>query len=217
MIVAKNQAVPLCNRIDGAFCKQTRRNTAPDAADAVAAERIQSIIIAKLCLDNRNGKIANRADQTADDKRRPQRYKACARRDGNQSQHTACARTDQRRLAVSNHINEHPCQHCHCRRDVCGQERMCCQTVRLQCTAGIEAKPAKPQQRCAEHNKRNIVRQEIALLAAQTLAENQGQHQAGNTGADVHNIAARKVNRTDCRQEAALAPYHVRQRIIHNQ
>ena len=58
MIVAKNQAIPLCNRIDGAFCKQTRRNTAPDAADAVAAERIQSIIIAKLCLDNRDGKIA---------------------------------------------------------------------------------------------------------------------------------------------------------------
>ena len=57
----------------GGSRKQPRRNTAPDTADAVAAERVQRIVVSELLLEYAHAKPAKRTYHKADDDGRPYR------------------------------------------------------------------------------------------------------------------------------------------------
>ena len=63
--------------------------------------------------------------------------------------------------------------------------------------ADVEAVPADPQQAGAEHGERQVVRRHRVLRPADALADDQGEHQAGDTGVDVHGRAAGVVLRAD--------------------
>ena len=61
--------------------EQAREHAAQDAADAVATERVERIVVAKLGLKMADGQVADRRDDQAHDQRRPRLDKARTRRD----------------------------------------------------------------------------------------------------------------------------------------
>ncbi|MHC2482419.1 hypothetical protein ACVIKP_004210 [Rhizobium leguminosarum] len=60
--------------------------------------------------------------------------------------------------------------------------------------AGVEAEPADPEQRGADHGQRHRVRSHDFLLIARALAEHDGADEARNTGIDVNDRAAGEVD-----------------------
>ena len=61
---------------------------------------------------------------------------------------------------------------------------------------GVEAEPAEPQDCGAEHDKRDVVRAVVRVLAeALAVADDQDQDQAGDAGVDVDHGAAGEVDR----------------------
>ena len=84
------------------------------------------------------------------------------------------------------------------------------------CRAGIEAEPADPQQRGADHRVDQVVRRHVLGAEALALAEHQGADQAGDAGVDVHHGAAGEVEHAPVAEEAA-APHPVGDRRVDDQ
>ena len=59
--------------------------------------------------------------------------------------------------------------------------------------AGVEAEPANPQQRGADHGQRQVVRRHRLLAVTDALADQVGANQAGHRGVDVHHGATGEV------------------------
>ena len=78
--------------------------------------------------------------------------------------------------------------------------------------ADVEAVPAEPQEAGADHGERQVVRPHRLLHEADALADDQGEHQARDTGVDVDDRAAgvvlgeRRVLGQICAGEPAAAP-----------
>ena len=70
--------------------------------------------------------------------------------------------------------------------------------------AGVEAEPAHPQQRGADHGQGQAVRRHRFLAVADALADHVGADQAGDAGVDVHHGAAGEVERALLPQPAGL-------------
>ena len=87
-----------------------------------------------------------------------------------------------------------------------GQHR---RVARFQRRAGVEAEPADPQQRGADHGQRQRVRGERLAAVADALADHVGADQAGDRGVDVHDRAAGEVERAHLPDEAGLGVHRV--------
>ena len=66
---------------------------------------------------------------------------------------------------------------------------------RFEVGADVEAEPADPQQRRADHHDRQVVRRHGRLAVADALAREERPDDAGDAGIDVHDRAAREVER----------------------
>ena len=59
--------------------------------------------------------------------------------------------------------------------------------------AGVEAEPADPQQRRADHSQYYVVRRQVLAAVAQAPAQHQRRHQGGDAGIDVDHRAAGEI------------------------
>ena len=97
--------------------------------------------------------------------------------------------------------------------------------------ARVEAKPAEPEQRGAQHDHGRVVRLELLLAETEPPAEDQGAHQGRDARADMHHSATGEVDRTEAAQQTGLpraavdrlstgdagaAPYPVGDRVVHH-
>src|SRR5439155_26392799 len=81
--------------------------------------------------------------------------------------------------------------------------------------AGVEAEPAEPEGRRAEHGHRRVVRFDRLEAVAATAAEDERRDERGDATRDVHDRAAREVERAETPQPPAGAPDPVRYRVVH--
>ena len=70
--------------------------------------------------------------------------------------------------------------------------------------SGVEAEPAHPQQRSADHRHGQRMRSHQVLAVADALADQEGANQAGDAGIDVHHGAAGEVDRAFLEDEAGV-------------
>ncbi len=66
--------------------------------------------------------------------------------------------------------------------------------------AGVEAEPADPQQRSADHRIDEVVRRHVGGAVALALAENERADETRDTGVDVHDGAAGEVEHAEQRR-----------------
>jgi len=71
--------------------------------------------------------------------------------------------------------------------------------------SGVEAEPAHPEQRGADHGHRSAKRSHQVLAVAGPLADQQRADQTRDAGVDVHHGAAREVDRTLLEDPAGVA------------
>ena len=212
--LAEYKAVPARYGVDGALSEESGGNAAPYAADPVASERIQRIVDLQLMLHELHCKIADRADQRADDKRGPDRDETSSRRDGDEADDQARAGAHKRRLAVFDRVDQHPGEKCGRCGDGGCHECVRCQAIRCESAAGVEPIPSEPQKRCAQGHEGNIVDAVGSLLVSLSPAEINGEYKCAHSGADMYHVAPCKVYRADRCEESAFAPDHVCHRVI---
>ena len=82
--------------------------------------------------------------------------------------------------------------------------------------AGIETKPADPQQASARHGQAQIERGKGLASVTLARAQHVGTHQTGHAGIDMHHRAPGKIQRAQTRQPAIGCPDPVRNRGIHH-
>ena len=100
----------------------------------------------------------------------------------------------------------HPGQRAHRSRRVGRHEGVARQAVRGQRAARVEAEPAEPEQARAQHRHRQVVRLHLLLAQADPVAEHRRRDQRRDAGGDVHDGAAREVERAELAQPAARRP-----------
>ena len=83
--------------------------------------------------------------------------------------------------------------------------------------AAVEAEPADPQQRRADHDQRRAVRQHQRLGKAHPLAEQHGRDQRRDAGRGVDDDAAGEIHRAHAGGQPAAAPHPVGDRRIDHQ
>ena len=76
------------------------------------------------------------------------------------------------------------------------------EAVGLETRADVEAEPADPQQRGADHDQRQVVRRHRGRAVADALADHEAADEARDARVDVHDGAAREVERALLEQEA---------------
>jgi hypothetical protein len=77
--------------------------------------------------------------------------------------------------------------------------------VGFEVRAGVEAEPAHPQERSADHGHGQRVRSHQLLAVADALADDEGADETGDTGVDVDDRAACEVERALLEDEAGVA------------
>src|SRR5580700_1396169 len=97
-----------------------------------------------------------------------------------------------------------------------GGDSKYCARIGAERRAAIEAEPADPQQSGADHRERQIVGYEIVRAVAAAGAEQIGADQAGDSGIEVYDGTAGKIEHAGTLQKAAT-PDPVRDRHIDNQ
>ena len=88
------------------------------------------------------------------------------------------------------------------------------EAVGLERAAGVEAEPAEPQQARAHHGHGQVVRLHRLMPVALAPAEHDRAHQRRDARGDVHDGAAREVERALALQPAAVAPHPVGERVV---
>ncbi len=128
---------------------------------------------------------------------------------------TAPVHADRRRLFVVHPVDQHPRHRRHASGQVRHQKSVGRDTVGLQTASGIETEPAEPQKSRSHEYESNVVRaHRLSDPVASSLTEQHGHYQCGNTGIDMHDRSARKVDGPHFLQPSA-APYPVRHRVVH--
>src|SRR5690606_22411809 len=82
-------------------------------------------------------------------------------------------------------------------------------TVCAQRGTRVEAEPAYPQQRSANHRQGEGVRRHSHFAVTAALADDIGTHQTRDTGVDVDDCAAREVESAILEQQTFATPDHV--------
>ena len=135
------------------------------------------------------------ADDQAEHDRAHRAGIAGGRRDRDQTGHAARQRAEQRGLALEHPLGEHPRHGSSRGGDEGVDHRQRRAAVGFEVRSGVEAEPADPQQRGADHGHGQRVRSHQLLAVAGALADQQRADQARDTGIDVHHGAAGEVDR----------------------
>jgi hypothetical protein len=140
---------------------------------------------------------------------------ARGRGDRDQAGHRAGRRAQHRRLALADPLHG-PRHHRRGggqegvdegdRRDAAGFQRR----------TGVEAEPAHPQDRRADHGLGQVVRLDRLAAVAGALADHVGTDQAGDRGIDVHHGAAGEVQRALGPQVARLGQHAIHRSVLVN-
>ena len=110
-------------------------------------------------------------------------------------------------------LDRHPRHRGHGRRDVRDRHRHPGHTVSGQLTPRVEAEPPHPEHRRADHCQDQAVGRHRGLGVATTRAQNDTQHESSDTGVDMHDGAAGKVQDAKAAKPAA-APHPVGHRCV---
>ena len=78
---------------------------------------------------------------------------------------------------------------------------------------GVEAEPADPQQRGADHAVDQVVRRHVLRAEPGALAEHKSADEARDAGVDMHDRATGEVEHAEAAEEAA-APHPMRDRAV---
>ena len=126
------------------------------------------------------------------------------RRDRDQAGHGTGGAAEQARLTLGHLLGQHPRQR-RCRGGHEGVDHgQRGRAVGLERRAGVEAEPADPQQRGADQGHGQRVRRHGFAAEADALADDEGAHQAGDAGIDVHDRAAGEVERAPLEGQAGV-------------
>ena len=169
--VARVEQAALTGPRELRHAEQAREHAAQDAADAVAAKRVERIVVAKLGLKMANGQVADRRYDQAHDQRCPRLDKARTRRDHHKARNQTGAGTHQRGATGMHALDGKPRDHARRagRHGVEDGERG--HGVGLKLAAAVKAKPAKPKQAGAQRHKRHVMRAVAHHAKAATTAE----------------------------------------------
>ena len=151
--------------------EQPREHAAQDAADAVAAERVECIVVAKLGLKMADGQVADRRDDQAHDQRCPRLDKARTRRDHHKARNQTGAGAHQRGATGVHALDSKPRDHARCAGRHGVEDGECRHGVGLKLAAAVKSKPTKPKQPGAQRHKRHVMRTVAHHAKATTAAE----------------------------------------------
>ena len=168
---------------------------AQDPAHGMHAEHVERVVDLQHVLEAVDAPQADDARGEADHERAGDAHVARGRRDRDEARDRTRRRTEHRRLALEDPFAERPRQHRARRREVRVEERQRRRVARFERGARVEAEPAEPQQRGAHHRQRQVARRHRFLAEADALADHVGADEARDTRVDVHDGAAREVER----------------------
>ena len=127
---------------------------------------------------------------------------AASRGDRHEAGDRARSCTEHRRRAAVDPFSERPGERC----GGGGKDRVgehhAGEAVGFEARAHVEAEPANPQQRGADHHHGHVVRRHGCRAVADALADHQGADQAGDAGVDVNDRATGEVECAFLEQEA---------------
>ena len=204
-----------------AFHEEAEEHGADETADAMDANHVERIVVAKLELE-RAGQAGDHTGDGAEHDGPDRRDHVSGRRDGDETGDDARSGTHCGVVAGANLLGEAPGEHCSGSGERGGDPGIAGDTVGGECGAGVEAEPAEPQQEGAEHDERNIVRAERLSAEALTLADDQYDDESGDCGVNVN-------DRTTCEVvggsadglgdgavsgQQATVPHHVGERSV---
>ena len=183
---------------------------ADDPADTVHPERVQAVVVAEHVFEVGCRQEADHARRNTNRDRTAREDKTRSRRDGDETRHRARDDAEHRGFALGDPLRKHPGQrgsgggdlrhrHCHAGTPA-GTDR----------GARVEAEPADPQQRGADHREGEVMRRHVLVPVATTLAHHQAAHQPGDACVDVHHRAAGVVQGAHGREPAGRRPHPVR-------
>ncbi len=201
---------------DGLDREHAGEHGADDAADGMHAEGVERVVIADHFLHVDRSPEAHHASDQADGQRAARADKAGRRGDGHQAGNRAGGDAQDGGFAAGNPLSEHPTQCGSSGSDLRGSHGHAGTVAGSYCGTSVEAEPAHPQQRGANHGQDQVVRRHGFLAVAHALAHHQRSHQTGDTGVDVHHGAASVVKHAVAAEEAAT-PHHVSDRGVHGQ
>ena len=92
--------------------------------------------------------------------------------------------------------------------------RNACRTASGKRGPGVEAEPADPKERAADHGHADVMREHRLGVVPAPLADHERGNQSRDGRVDVHHGAAREVERACRGKVAAGTPYHVGDRCI---
>ncbi len=141
-----------------------------DAAHAVHAEHVQRVVHAEQALQAGHAPQAQQASQQADHDGAHRADEAGCRGDRHQAGHGARGTAQHRRLALADPLAEGPRQHGSGGSQQRVDEGQGGAAVGFQARAGVEAEPAEPQQRGADHGEGQAVRTDRLAAEADALA-----------------------------------------------
>ncbi len=188
--------------------EDARRQRAPGAAHAVHAHHVERVVVAELRLQVARG-VAQRAGHDADQDRRERRHEAGRRGDRDETRHGAGGDPEHRGFPAREPLRGHPAERRGGRGRVRGHEGGGGQGVRRDGAARVEPEPAHPQKRSAKHCKGQVVGRHRLMAVPAPLSEHDAGHERADPRGDVHDRAAREVERAPLRADPAAAPHPV--------
>ncbi len=114
-------------------------------------------------------------------------------------------------------IDQHPGKQCGRSGDSRGHKCMGGEAVGNQGASGVKTEPSEPEHGGTENDKRYIVDPVGHVFISAAFSKKERKDKSADAGADVYDVSAGKIHRTDCGEKTALSPYHMRQRVIDDQ
>ncbi len=153
--------------------EDARHQRAEDAAERVHAEHVERVVRADDLLQARHTPEAHHTGAEADDQRTHDADVTGGRRDRHETRHRTRGGAEHRGLALDDPLGKRPRHHRAGRGEVGVEEGEGGERARFQRRAGVEAEPAEPQHRGADHAQREAVRGHRLLAEADALAEHE--------------------------------------------
>jgi len=193
--------------------EEAGEDAADDTTDTVAPEGIERVIVANLPLEHRDREVADGAHDEAHEQRSPGLHETGGRGDHDETGDQTRAGADEGRLAVAQLLDEHPADHGSGGSHGGVEQGEAGDAIGGELGTGVEAEPAEPQETGAQHDERGVVRTIGHQTVAAATAKEQAEHETGDAGADMDDIAAGEVEGADhIADEGTLTtPHHVRE------
>ena len=169
--VARVEQAALTGPRELRHAEQAREHAAQDAADTMATERVECVVVAKLGLKMADGQVADGRYDQAHNQRCPRLDKARAGRDHHKSRNQTGVGAHQRGATSVHALDGKPRDHARRAGRHGVEDGECRHGVGLKLAAAVKAKPAKPKQAGAQRYKRHVMRTIAHHAKTTTTAE----------------------------------------------